>query len=364
MRQFFMLTLASLWQHIQRQLFPVLTEEIGSLSVRDRRFVEIISLMPVDRFLARYEWSGRGRPPYERVFLFHAFIAQKVYQLANIKALHLALKDQPTLRRLCGWENSYEIPDYTTFTRAFAEFAQGGLADQLHEAMVKAHCSHLVGHVSRDSTAIVVAEKIAPKIESVAKPAGKAGRPKKGQKKEPKTRLEIQATRSLAENMADLPCRCDVGCKTDSKGYKTWWRGYKLHLDVIDGDIPVSAVLTSASLHDSQVAIPLAQQTVQRVHSLYDLMDAAYDSKVIRNFSMELGHVPIIEPKKTQNFIPLDFAQRQRFAERTSTERVNSRLKEQFGGRNVRVRGATKVMAHLMFGILVITALGIWQRIQ
>jgi hypothetical protein len=28
--------------------------------------------------------------------------------------------------------------------------------------------------------------------------------------------------------------------------------GYKLHLDVADGDIPISAVLTSASLHDSQ----------------------------------------------------------------------------------------------------------------
>ncbi len=37
-------------------------------------------------------------------------------------------------------------------------------------------------------------------------------------------------------------------------------------------------------------------------------------------------------------------------------ERVNARLKDEFGGRNVRVRGAAKVMAHLMFGVLALTA--------
>jgi hypothetical protein len=36
-------------------------------------------------------------------------------------------------------------------------------------------------------------------------------------------------------------------------------------------------------------------------------------------------------------------------------ERVNGRLKDEFGGREIRVRGAAKVMAHLMFGILALT---------
>ena len=35
----------------------------------------------------------------------------------------------------------------------------------------------------------------------------------------------------------------------------------------------MSAILTSASVHDSPVAIPLAQMTDQRVRSLYDLME-------------------------------------------------------------------------------------------
>lgn len=33
-------------------------------------------------------------------------------------------------------------------------------------------------------------------------------------------------------------------------------------------------------------------------------------------------------------------------------ERVNARLKDEFGGCRIYVRGATKVMTYLMFGIL------------
>ena len=37
--------------------------------------------------------------------------------------------------------------------------------------------------------------------------------------------------------------------------------------------------------------------------------------------------------------------------ERSGSERVNGRLKDEFGGRHVRVRGYDKVLAHLMFGM-------------
>ena len=36
----------------------------------------------------------------------------------------------------------------------------------------------------------------------------------------------------------------------------------------------------------------------------------------------------------------------------TTVERVYARLKDEFGGRHVRVRGHAKVLCHLMFGIL------------
>ena len=73
------------------------------------------------------------------------------------------------------------------------------------------------------------------------------------------------------------------------------WIGYKLHIDAADGGIPLSCILTSASVNDCQVAIPLATMTAARVTNLYDLMDAAYDAAEIRAHSESLGHVPIID---------------------------------------------------------------------
>ena len=87
---------------------------------------------------------------------------------------------------------------------------------------------------------------------------------------------------TLPQMLADLPRHCDVGTKRNAKGHSESWVGYKLHIDSADGDIPLNCVLTSASLHDSQVAIPLATMTAARVTNLYDLMDAAYDDAAIR----------------------------------------------------------------------------------
>ena len=44
-----------------------------------------------------------------------------------------------------------------------------------------------------------------------------------------------------------------------------------------------------------------------------------------------------------------------RFRIRSGVERTNARLKDEFGGRHVRVRGHAKVACHLMFGILALT---------
>ena len=44
-----------------------------------------------------------------------------------------------------------------------------------------------------------------------------------------------------------------------------------------------------------------------------------------------------------------------RYNERSGAERVNGRLKDDFGKRYVRVRGHAKVLCHLMFGILALT---------
>jgi hypothetical protein len=229
-----------------------------------------------------------------------------------------------------------------------------------------------VGHISRDATTIDAREK--PHLKKqLQKVALKRGRPKQGEERvNPLTRIEKQAEgMSLVEMLDDLPKTCDVGCKKNSKGYKVSWIGYKLHLDVADGQIPISAILTSASTHDSQSAIPLANMSHERVINLYDVMDAAYDIPQIHAISRQLGHVALIDvnPRRNQalkhelaaenkrcRLVGHKRAETIRYNERSTVERVNGRLKEEFGGRMVRVRGHAKVMCHLMFGILALTA--------
>jgi hypothetical protein len=84
--------------------------------------------------------------------------------------------------------------------------------------------------------------------------------------------------------------------------------------------------LSSASLHDSQAAIPLAQMTAGRITSLYDLMDSAYDAPQINVYSAALGQAPspIIDtnPRRGEKK-EMDLAQAVRFRNRTTAERVN-----------------------------------------
>lgn len=91
-------------------------------------------------------------------------------------------------------------------------------------------------------------------------------------------------------------------------------------------------------------------------------MDAAYDATETIEHSRALGHVPIVHPvKRGRKYIPFEgiqpsrsftWAEQERFKERTMVERVYARLKDQFGARDIRVRGERKIMAHLMFGVL------------
>ena len=281
------------------------------------------------------------------------------------------LRHDSTLRRLCGWRSVKHIPSEATFSRAFAEFADSALPSHLHEALIKrTQGERLAGHISRDSTAIEGRERPTPKASQPAKPKRGRGRPRKGEERptEPR-RLERQRNMTLPEMLADLPYACDIGVKRDAKGYQTSWSGYKLHIDAADGAIPVSCLLTSASLHDSQVAIPLATLTVGRVRNLYDLMDSAYDAPEIRAHSRALGHVAIIDvnPRsgarkqalrqetQARRACGLVLSEERRYHERSTVERVNGRLKDEFGGRSVRVRGHAKVLCHLMFGIVALT---------
>ena len=365
-------TLSQTWLNIQSSLFPWLSEELGPLTGKQQELVTTLEVVRIEEFI--YSSQGfPGRPPQDRTAIARAFVAKTIYNMPTTRALLDRLETDSALRRICGWERKNDVPDEWTFSRAFAEFSASQLPERVHEAFIKkSYEDELVGHNSRDSTAIEAREKPLKK-EPIQKIAAKRGRPKQGEVRvKPLTRIEQQASgMGLADMLNDLPTACDVGTKKNSKGYKVSWTGYKLHIDVADGGIPISAILTSASTHDSQVAIPLAKMSSECVTNLYDVMDSAYDVSQIHDMSRQLGHVPLIDvhPRRDQalkkeiaaenkrsQLVGHKTAEAVRYNERSTVERVNARLKDEFGGRFVRVRGHAKVMCHLMFGILALTA--------
>ena len=370
-------TLSSYLLRIQEDLLPWLDDAMGApLSRHHQQLVSVLGMARIEALVP--SWQGvPGRPLSERAALARAFVAKSVFNLPTTRLLIDTLSADKTLRRLCGWQRLREVPSEATFSRAFAAFAASALPARLHAALIQeTQADRLVGHISRDSTAIEAREKPAqpnPPVPAVP-PKPKRGRPRKGEVRPaaPLRRIERQAGMSLPMMLADLPQQCDVGTKRNANGHQHSWVGYKLHIDTADGEIPISCVLTSASVHDSQVAIPLATMTAAVVTNLYDMMDSAYDVAAIKQHSRDLGHVPIIDTNpraatglkqelaqeaKRQRRVGHQPAEQIRYRERSTAERVNAGLKDNHGGRTVRVRGPVKVMCHLMFGVLSFTAL-------
>ena len=364
------------WSYIQPYLFPFLREEIPPLTAKLEQLIHVLDTIGLEAYV-RAEVGGRGRPRDDRRAIARAFVAKAVLGLPTTRALIERLTVDASVRRICGWERRAEIPSEPTFSRAFQEFADDGLIDRIRKALVERSLEgRIVGVVARDATEIEAREKPAPKDDQPPPPPApprKPGRPRKDQPAPARapSRLERQPSQTLAQMCADLPTQCDVGTKKNSKGFKESWTGYKAHIDVACGQIPVSVILTSASLHDSQAAIPLMTMTTERIDYLYEAMDAAYDADAIHKNSQTLGHVAVIDPNyradhalaeqwaaevKRCDFINMPDCDDVIYDFRTMAERVNARFKDEFGGRFVRVRGAVKVKCHLMFGILALTA--------
>jgi Transposase DDE domain/Transposase domain (DUF772) len=373
---------------LQEELFPLLQSSVGPMDGQMQLLASVISLAPLERMLCARR-AATGRPAKDRAALATAFLAKAVLNLPTTRDLICRLRVDEALRRLCGWSSLQALPHESKFSRAFAEFAATELPQQLHEAVIATtQNQRLIGHIARDATAIPARErfpettqqqkqkkqkqknKAQQRAVKQCQRTGSKGAFAKAKVAQCGTRIQRQRHQKLAGMLSELPRQCDIGAKKNSHGNLQYWRGYKLHLDVADGQVPISAVLTSASVHDSQVAIPLMTLTSQRVVHLYELMDSAYDADAIHAHSRQLNHVPIIaphgrrgttRPSQLPKVFPdrptpqLSPAQQDRYKERTMSERVNARLKDEFGASHLRVRGAAKVMAHLMFGVLALT---------
>ena len=232
---------APYWQSIQRALFPQLEPVLGPLTGKQQQLVQTLEVIRIEQWIPRC-FRVPGRPRKDRAALARAFVAKAVYGMPTTRVLLDRLVTDVALRRICGWERKSEVPSESVFSRAFAEFSDTQLPQRTHAALIRnTHHDRLVGHLCRDSTAIEAREKPAAKEKTPPLPKRKRGRPNKGEER-PKVlkRLDRQVAMTLPAMLDDLPTDCDVGMKKDSKGYKSTWVGYKLHLDVADGQSPIS----------------------------------------------------------------------------------------------------------------------------
>jgi hypothetical protein len=366
-----------------RQHHRLLQRELGQwaaglelgLTPLHQRIVHTLDWLGMESLLG-YAGSRVGAPERSRVALAHAFVAKAVLGFERTTQLRSRLAVDTVLRRLLGFESNRPLPSEATFSRAFAEFARLGLPAKAHEALIRQHLgASVIGHIARDATAICARERAqysaaetaafnaakAAKADKTPKAAKRRGRPAAGSAKldkaAPRSRIPAQLLQTAQEALADLPQLCNKGKKRNAQGHLNTWVGYKLHLDVACCGVPISAVLTSASVYDNQVSVPLARLSAQRVTSLYTLMDAAYDSEPLRQFERDLGHVPIvaINSRGRENPPTLDAAEKKRFGERTVVERINSRLKDSFGCASMWVKGHRKVLCHTTFAVLAVS---------
>jgi len=357
--------------NLENSLFPQLQEKLGVLSTKEQKLIKILDFAEIEKNVCT---TSKTNPPKDREQIARAFIAKSVYNLQTTRDLIDRLRIDRTLRVLCGWRHSNDIPSESKFSRVFQDFSELNIAQKTHEQFVKEYLSQMTFFYNAiDATKIPLREK-AVKKEKIEKVKYKAGRPKKGEVREPikpKILEQQKDMQTVAEMLTLVSCECGVGIKQNSKGNREVWIGGSLHISAVDGDIPITAFYSGANVHDSSVALPLIQETSKRVNYLYDLLDAGYDADIIREFSIKYGHKPIIDinPKNSQNLkdkIQLIEDEKVKFKhfnitqpsephhynQRSMVERVNAYLKDNFGCNKIYYQGANKVASVLAFGIL------------
>jgi len=365
-------TISDFWKNVQYRLFPLVEEETGPLRKAHLRLVAILEFINIEKFVPRH-YGAVGRPRKDRINLARAFVAKVLLKLKYTSQLREHILSDKQLRRICGWASHKEVPSESKFSRAFREFAESNLPELAHESLIRTvYQDSIVGHLKVDSTPVEAREKeITP--AKLKKKKGKPGRPPKGEvRAKKKTRSERQASEEISvdEMLAEIPKHCAVAMKKKPGLSNYIWKGYKLHLAVDDLCVPLVALVTSASVNDHEVAIPLTLKAEKRFAFFYELMDSAYDVDAVQTYIRSRGHVPIVDKKpynsaqkvekeaerkrrKLLNWYPADTI---RYRERFQGERPNSLLKEYYGAGDVQYKGYTKVTCHLMFGVLVLAA--------
>ncbi len=366
--------LSKMWTKIlnlENYLFPEIKEQLGTLSTKEEKLIKILDFAQIEKNVTVVTITNT---PKDREEIARAMIAKSVYNMQTTRDLIDRLHSDRVLRVLCGWRYKIDIPSEAKFSRVFKELSDLQIAQKTHKKFVNEYLSDTVFMYNATDAAMIPLREKPVKIEKEEKPKNKVGRPKKGEKREPvKPKiLELQKEMKTTKKMLSLVSTvCGVGVKQNSKGNREITIGGKLHISAVDGDIPIAAFYSGANVHDSSVALPLINETGKRVMYLRDLLDAGYDSDIIREYSEKLNHKAIIDinPKNSKELkqkiqlikdekVKFEFlnlpksSDEHHYNQRSMVERVNKYLKDDFGCNTIYYQGATKVASVLSFGIL------------
>ncbi len=366
--------LSKMWTKIlnlENCLFLEIKEQLGTLSTKEEKLIKILDFAQIEKNITVVTITNT---PKDREEIARAMIAKSVYNMQTTRDLIDRLHSDRVLRVLCGWRYKIDIPSEAKFSRVFKELSDLQIAQKTHKKFVNEYLSDTVFMYNATDAAMIPLREKPVKIEKEEKPKNKVGRPKKGEKREPvKPKiLELQKEMKTTKKMLSLVSTvCGVGVKQNSKGNREITIGGKLHISAVDGDIPIAAFYSGANVHDSSVALPLINETGKRVMYLRDLLDAGYDSDIIREFSEKLNHKAIIDinPKNSKELkqkiqlikdekVKFEFlnlpksSDEHHYNQRSMVERVNKYLKDDFGCNTIYYQGATKVASVLSFGIL------------
>lgn len=308
-------------------------------------------------------YSRIGRPRFDDLPFIRAYLAKHCYQIDKNNLLRERLLSDSSLRQICGFK---KVPSEATFSRRLEQFAKKNLPiSTLSKLVQDYHDGQLVRVVARDSTTIKGREKAKNKKTEVKVKKQRRGRPRKGEIRAPKEpkRVERQLRQSAGKSLSELDTACSWTCKQNSQGKPQYTKGYKIHWDVTDRGIPISAFVTGANVHDSQVAIPLEKMTERRITHLYTMADSAYDFPEHRCYILAKGRIPIIDPnnRRSQQTRALGKLEQAQYKARTVVERANSHLKDHLLPAALYVKGHCKVSFVLLMGVLCLAAIKIIQ---
>ena len=213
------------------------------LNQEQRTFLAALRL--IEEYLPPYEIerSSMGRPAYQMEPFLRAFLAQSLLRIPTTDDLRKRLLADPNLRMIVGFR---KIPSVATFSRRMTALAATPVITRaLNDMAAQYHEGRIVGHICRDATAIRVREIPANKkgdAMTPSEPRRKRGRPRKSESRPAKKlgRIERQLRMKPGKAVAELDAACAWGCKKNSQGNVSFWKGYKLHLDVTDLGIPVT----------------------------------------------------------------------------------------------------------------------------